>query len=121
MASRVLGVYRITYPKYGMSHVKNLISHDDYETTYKLWNTRKQELESELAELNKKKHQDRFNELRTEIKQCKSKIKELFGDEFFTDQSPLWLSQKSGGAMFLSPWQGGVIDVELEKIGAQEK
>jgi hypothetical protein len=114
--SKILGVYRITYPKYNMSHVKNLISHEDYEKTYKLWNTRKQELESELAELNKKKHQDRFNELRAEIKQCKTKIKELFGDEFFTDKSPLWLSQKTGGCMFLSDWQGGVIEVKLEKI-----
>ena len=70
-----------------------------------------------LAELNKKKHQDRFNELRAEIKQCKTKIKELFGDEFFTDKSPLWLSQKTGGCMFLSDWQGGVIEVKLEKIG----
>jgi len=116
MANKSLGLYRITYPKYNMSHVKNLISHEDYETTYKLWNTRKQGLESELAELNKKKHQDRFNELRTEIKQCKTKIKELFGDEFFTDKSPLWLSQKTGGCMFLSDWQGGVIEVKLEKI-----
>jgi hypothetical protein len=72
--------------------------------------------EEQKAELNKKKHQDRFNELRAEIKQCKTKIKELFGDEFFTDKSPLWLSQKTGGCMFLSDWQGGVIEVKLEKI-----
>jgi hypothetical protein len=40
----------------------------------------------------------------------------MFGDEFFTDQSPLWLSQKASGNMFLSTWQGGVIEVKLEKI-----
>jgi hypothetical protein len=40
----------------------------------------------------------------------------MFGDEFFTDKSPIWLSQKAGGNMFLSPWQGGVIEVKLEKI-----
>ena len=40
----------------------------------------------------------------------------MFGPEFFTDKSPIWLSQKAGGNMFLSPWQGGVIEVELEKI-----
>ena len=116
MSSKVLGIYRITYPKYGMSQVKNLISHEDYESTYKLWNSRKQELEAELGDLNKKKHPDKAIELRYEIKQCKAKIKELFGDEFFTDQSPIWLSQKTGGVMFLSEWQGGVIEVELEKL-----
>jgi hypothetical protein len=40
----------------------------------------------------------------------------MFGDEFFTDQSPIWLSQKTGGSMYLSEWQGGVIEVKLEKI-----
>ena len=116
MGSRVLGVYRITYPGYGMSHVKNLISHEDYESTYKMWNERKTELESELAELNKKKHGDKIAEIRQELKAIKAKLSEMFGGEFFTDKSPLWLSQKAGGNMFLSPWQGGVIEVKLEKI-----
>ena len=44
------------------------------------------------------------------------KLNEMFGGEFFTDQSPIWLSQKAGGVMFLSPWQGGVIDVQLERL-----
>ncbi len=116
MPNKILGTYRITYPKYGMSQVKNLISHEDYESTYKLWNSRKQELESELADLNKKKHPDKAVEVRYQVKQCKAKIKELFGDEFITDQAPIWLSQKTGGCMYLSEWQGGVIEVELEKI-----
>ena len=114
--SKVLGVYRITYPKYGMSYVKNLIYHEDYETTYKLWNGKKQELETELAELNKKKHGDRMTEIKTELRTIKTKLSEMFGSEFFTDQSPIWLSQKAGGVMFLSPWQGGVIDIQLEKL-----
>jgi hypothetical protein len=114
--NKILGVYKITYPKYGMSHVKNLISHDDYNTTYKLWNTKKQELETELAELNKKKHADRIAEIKKEISGIKAKLNEMFGSEFFTDKSPIWLSQKAGGNMFLSPWQGGVIEVELEKL-----
>lgn len=115
--SKILGVYRITYPKYGMSHVKNLISHEDYVSTYKMWNGRKQELEAELAELNRKKHADRIMEIRQELGAIKHKLNEMFGAEFFTDQSPIWLSQKTGGVMFLSAWQGDVIEVELEKIG----
>ena len=116
MESRILGIYRITYPTYGMSHVKNLISHEDYEQTYKMWNSRKQELEAELADLNKKKHPDKAAELKGEISSIKTKLHNMFGDEFFTDKSPIWLSQKAGGNMFLSPWQGGVIEVKLEKI-----
>ena len=117
MSNSILGVYRITYPGYNdTSQVKNLISHEAYEKTYKMWNGRKQDLEGELAELNKKKNPDKAAELRDEIKKCKTKIKELFGGEFFTDQSPIWLSQKTGGVMFLSDWQGSVIEVKLEKI-----
>ena len=114
--SRILGVYRITYPGYGMSQVKSLISHEDYVTTYKLWNGKKQELEIELAELNKKKHPDRALEIKNEIGSIKVKLSEMFGSEFFTDKSPIWLSQKTGGSMYLSDWQGGVIDVKLEKL-----
>lgn len=116
MGSKVLGVYRITYPGYGMSQVKNLISHEDYVNIYKTWTERKQELEAELASVNKKKHPDQALELKKEIGAIKAKLSEMFGGEFFTDQSPIWLSNKTGSAMYLSEWQGGVIDVQLEKL-----
>ena len=113
---KVLGVYRITYPKYGVSQVKNLISHADYENIYKKWNERKQELELEISGLNRKKHADKIKELSIEVKNIKTKLTNFFGSEFFTDESPIWLSQKYGGNMLLSTWQGGVIDVKLEKL-----
>ena len=113
---KVLGIYRIIYPKYGVSPVKNLISHSDYENIYKRWNDKKQELELEVSTLNKKKHADKIKELNSEIKGIKKKLNDLFGNEFFTDKSPLWLSQKCGGNMFLSDYQGGVIEVKLEKL-----
>ena len=113
---KILGVYRITYPKYGVSQIKNLISHSDYENLYKRWNEQKQELELELSSLNKKKHTDRIKEISAEIKGIKKKLTDLFGNEFFTDKSPLWLSQKCGGNMLLSNYQGGIIEVKLEKI-----
>lgn len=113
---RILGVYRITYPKYGVSQVKNLISHTDYENVYKTWNERKQELELELSSLNRKKHADKAKELSQEIKNIKAKLLNLFGSEFFTDESPIWISQKYGGNMLLSPWQGNVIEVIVEKL-----
>ena len=113
---KVLGIYRIIYPKYGVSQIKNLISHSDYENIYKRWSDRKQELELEMSTLNKKKHADKIKELNSEIKGIKKKLNDLFGSEFFTDESPLWLSQKCGGNMFLSDYQGGVIEVKLEKL-----
>ena len=113
---KVLGVYRIIYPSYGVTQVKNLISHTDYENIYKRWNEKKQELELEISSLNKKKHADKIKELNTEIKNIKTKLLNLFGSEFFTDESPIWLSQKCGGNMLLSPWQGGVIEVKLEQL-----
>jgi len=113
---KVLGVYRITYPSYGVSQVKNLISHADYVNIYKRWNEKKQELELEISGLNKKKHADKIKELSTEIKNIKTKLLNFFGSEFFTDESPIWLSQKCGGNMLLSDYQGGVIEVKLEQI-----
>jgi len=113
---KVIGVYRITYPKYGVSQVKNLIAHSDYENIYKRWNDKKQELELEISNLNKKKHADKIKELSIEVKNIKTKLLNFFGSEFFTDASPIWLSQKCGGNMLLSNYQGGIIEVKLEKI-----
>ena len=113
---KVLGVYKITYPKYNVTQVKNLISHVDYENIYKKWNERKLEIELEISGLNKKKHADKIKELSEEVKNIKTKLLNFFGSEFFTDESPIWLSQKCGGNMLLSPWQGGVIEVELEEL-----
>lgn len=113
---KILGAYRITYPKYGMSHVKNLVSHDEYVNSYKPLNARKQELEIALAELNKKRHPDQADELRREIGSIKAELYNMFGDEFFTDQSPLWLSQETDGIMFMPAHQGGGIEVKLEKL-----
>ena len=113
---KILGIYKITYPKYGVTQVKNLISHADYENIYKKWNERKQELELEISGLNKKKHSDKIKELSSEVKNIKTKLNNFFGSEFFTDESPIWLSQKCGGNMLLSNYQGGVIEVQLEKL-----
>ena len=113
---KILGVYRIIYPKYGVTQIKNLISHTDYENIYKKWTERRQELELEVSTLNKKKHSDKINELNLEIKNIKNKLLNFFGSEFFTDESPIWMSQKCGGNMLLSPWQGNVIEVIVEKL-----
>lgn len=43
-------------------------------------------------------------------------LNEKFGDEYFTDNSPLYNSIKNDGIMKLPLWQGGEIKVELKKI-----
>ena len=55
-------------------------------------------------------------ELDKVAKEVKSELARQFGDEFFTDQSPLWLSQETDGVMYLPAWQGGGIEVKLEKL-----
>ena len=113
---KVIGIYRITYPKYNTSQVKNLISHKDYENIYKKESERIQEFETEIAGLNKKKHQDKIRELNQEIKDIKKKLSNYFGSGFFTDKSPIWMSRYNGGIMMLPQQQGSLINVELEKL-----
>lgn len=113
----ILGKYRIAYPKYGMSHVKNLVPHDVYAPIVKHRN----ELINEIALFDRKADPNGFvklqKELDKEVKLVKSELEKHFGvEEFFTDKSPLWLSQETNGVMFLSVWQGGEIEVKLERI-----
>ena len=114
--TKTLGTYRITYPKYKTSHVKNLILHEDYLNVYKPLSEKIKELESHCAELNKKKHADKIAEFKKEIKKIKTSLNEMFGSEFFTTESPIWLSTTNYGVMSLPSWQGGEIEVVVEKL-----
>ena len=113
---KILGKYRITYPSYNTTQVKNLVSHDYYKAVV----SRQNELIRLIANYDKKSDPAGLVALQKEIdkvaKEVKSELARQFGDEFFTDQSPLWLSQETGGVMYLPAWQGGGIDVKLEKL-----
>ena len=114
--NRVLGRYRITYPKYNVSQVKNLISHEDYVNIYIPMSSSIKELESEASSLNRKKHGEKISELLKTAKSKKKELSEMFGSEFFTTSSPIWESRNNGGIMFLSNYQGGNIEVVLELL-----
>ena len=117
MATHILGTYRITYPSYGnATQVKNLVSHREYEAI----TARQTELIDMIASLDGKKNQSTLEalqkELNTEFKRTKEAIATMFGDEWFTDKSPLWLSQENGGLMVMPPYQGGDIKVIIERV-----
>ena len=105
---KILGKYRITYPSYNTTQVKNLVSHDDYKAVV----SRQNELIRLIANYDKKSDPAGLVALQKEL----DKVARQFGDEFFTDQSPLWLSQETDGVMHLPVWQGGGIEVKLEKL-----
>lgn len=113
---KILGKYRITYPSYNTTQVKNLVSHDDYKAVV----SRQNELIRLIANYDKKSDPAGLVALQKELdkvaKEVKSELAREFGDEFFTDQSPLWLSQETDGVMYLPAWQGGGIEVKLEKL-----
>ena len=113
---KILGKYRITYPSYSATQVKNLVSHDDYKAVV----SRQNELIRLIANYDKKTDPAGLVVLQKELdkvaKDVKSELSRQFGDEFFTDQSPLWLSQETDGVMYLPAWQGGGIEIKLEKL-----
>jgi hypothetical protein len=89
----ILGVYRITYLKNNMSQLKNYVSHDKY-------------LKVKADVLDKKIHKD--------------SIEHMFGDEFFTDASPLGVALQSAilgeSVLVLPKDQGGNHSIRFEKI-----
>lgn len=113
--SKVIASYRIYYPKYKVGHNKNLVSHDDYINEYKVKDAERIALETEATTINRKKHLDKYNSLMKKASAIKKELKEMFGSEWFTDKSPLWMSQFNGGYMDLGDNQGGKIEVMLQK------
>lgn len=84
----MMGKYKIFYPKYNVTQVKDLVSHKEY---------------TELAELVKLKAIS------------PDAIKKKFGDEFFTDESPLGLAM-STGILSLPAHQGGDHECIITKL-----
>jgi hypothetical protein len=99
-----------------MIQVKNLVSHE----TYKAVVSRQNELIKQVANYDKKGDQTGLIALQKELgkvmKEVKEELEKQFGEEFFTDKSPLWLSQETDGVMFMPAHQGGGIEVKLEKL-----
>lgn len=107
MKERILGTYKITYPKYKVTQFKDLISHDDYVNDIKV-------KEAEIAEL--EKNTPLSNTTKRKIKELKKYIIENYGDCWFTDGGLLYQSINNNGIMSMPSYQGGDIEVILEKI-----
>lgn len=84
----ILGIYRITYPKYKVQQTKNLVSHDRWKELMKM-------VEDKVVE--------------------KDVIKKTFGESFFTDKSPLGDALISG-KLVLPENQGGIHDIKFKKL-----
>ena len=108
--------YRVKFPTYGVIQTVNLISHEDYVNVYIPMLNDIKEKERQVDETNKKKHKDLVEQLTKEIAELKRELKAMVGKDFFTDRSPLWLSQENDGFMQLPEYQGGNIRVILEKF-----
>lgn len=99
-----IGTYKIIYPS-GITQILNLISHSDYTDIIK-------PTKSEISELKEIK--------RPSIEQIE-RLKELnaiidfYGNDFFTDGSPLGYAM-SDGILRMSENQGGNKQVKFEKI-----
>lgn len=98
---KILSVYQITY-KNGFVQRKNLISHQDYLNIIK-------PLNAIIGELEASKKTER------ESKVLKRVISDLFGSEWFTDNSPLHEAIKTG-ILSLPPHQGGNHKCKLIKV-----
>jgi|ERR1035441_3645162 hypothetical protein len=88
MATRILGTYKITYDN-GATQIKNLISHDDFINIYKVGQDKIYELEKA----------NKFKETNS-TREIKKSLKGFFGDEWFTDKSPIFDAIKTGKLKF---------------------
>lgn len=97
---QILGVYKIHYLDYNIIQFKNLISHNDYLTDIKpSYN------EIDFYELKK--------ETQALAKAIKKRLRETYGEHWFTDESPLFESAHSG---CLKLYNGKEIRVGIDKI-----
>ena len=103
MASKILGVYQITYND-KVKQVKNLISHIDYIEIYKATQDKIYLLEKA----------NKFKETNT-TKQFKKELKEMFGSEWFTDKSP-YFDAISTNVLVMPSHQGGSMNCIIKQI-----
>lgn len=97
---KILGVYRIEYVDYKIIQTKNLISHTDY-----IEDIKPSYIEIDFYEMKK--------ETAYLAKDIKRRLKDTYGDHFFTDKSPLFDSITTG---MLSMWNGSITQVHVKQI-----
>ena len=87
---KIRGIYKFTFysGKEEVIQYKNLISHIDY-----INHVKSREIAMLSIEGNKSIKKENREKLITELK---DEIKQLFGENYFTDNSPLYLNRESG-------------------------
>lgn len=101
---KVLGQYEISYSA-GVVQQKNLIKHEDFENIIKPTLD-----EIERLEVQKKKD---------EASEKKVYLKSLFGENWFTNKSPLYEAIETG-VIELLPQQGGSHNASIKKINPNQ-
>lgn len=76
--------YSITYTDLRISHVKTLVSHDLF--------VEMRGLEKELSKKGQKEYSEEIAIMEKRAKELKTEL----GENFFTDQSPLWEASRTG-------------------------
>lgn len=105
LSKKSLGLYRIVYPEPTETiQYKNLIKHEDFLNVIK-------PTEEKIAELEK----DKSNQSLSIISNLKKILLEDFGEQWFTDKSPLFFAIKSG-ILSLPKNQGGDLKILIQKI-----
>lgn len=103
MESKIKGKYQIIY-NCGITQIKYLVSHDDYVNIFKASKERIFDIEIK----------NNFKETK-ESKRIKTELKIMFGDNFFTDKSPLYNAYLTG-ILELSKNQGGYRPCKIIKL-----
>ena len=103
MESKIQGKYQITY-NCGIVQIKYLITHDDYVNIFKVYKEKILEIETK----------NNFKETK-ETKSLKNDLRIMFGNDFFTDKSPLFDAYLTG-ILKLTKNQGGVRPCKIIKM-----
>lgn len=98
-----MNLHKITYSN-GVTQYKNLIKHEDYLNVIK-------PIQNEIYELECKN----YKKFKKQIISLKVKLKSTFGEEWFTDKSPLGLGITTG-LLVLPKTQGGTTKISVSKV-----
>lgn len=97
---KTLGKYKIIYNN-GITQIKDLIGHDDFENI--------------IVPKSNEIHDLMLVKNESQAKLIKQELYEMFGDDYFTDKSPLYGAFLTG-VLSLPKNQGGDTSCKIEKL-----